>query len=510
MMRFSKAAGVLAGLSALIVATGADAQSLTRRYALMKLQEDATTAAAVVAQTEGKACEAQLPTLKAAYADRRFPRMDVEARQGILYTLILCAEGEDLALAAEAGRKLAADAKDPHEVMIVYSVQISEALQRGATAEAARLFLKLSELQPDAVAEWSPEMVSNFADYIEGEPDLSLKVVERIATLKWTDPASQRAALNEWALAYGWQLADRGRFEDAGKAVSKATDLYVTLIVAGDRRFSSVWDSWQRERRFDWTALAQANLDKARTDMAEQPGSLRPVNDYLGALRTLGRYDEAIQVGQAFAARIEDGETFEDARLKAPSVQIQLAQALFETGRYGEAEAVFVKAIGEDSSVDARIAWGGRLLDLGRPRDVLKVLEGVDANDITPYGQLWVDSQRACAQADIDKGAAEKTLALLEAGKGENPAALSQALLCMNRVDEAAKLMVSRLGEPRHRAGALDPYWITRRPPALPAWLTEFERRRQAMLNHPDVLKALDAAGRKVEAPLAGDYWGGF
>jgi hypothetical protein len=71
-------------------------------------------------------------------------------------------------------------------------------------------------------------------------------------------------------------------------------------------------------------------------------------------------------------------------------------------------------------------------------------------------------------------------------------------------------LSSQRLRDPRHRAGALDPYWITRGPEKVPAWLAEFERRRQKMLNDPAVLAALEVAGRKVEAPLAGDYWGGF
>ncbi len=215
--------------------------------------------------------------------------------------------------------------------------------------------------------------------------------------------------------------------------------------------------------------------------------------------------------------RLQDGEVFEDGDRRAGRLMIGLGQALFEAGRYGEAEAVFGEAIilGEpvdsgEVAVDARLAWAGRLLDLARPREALATLEPIGEKQVTPYGRLWVESQRACAQADLDPGAAAATIIGLEKERKENPAALSQALICTNRLDEAAALMIERLRDPRHRAGALDPYWITRGPEKVPAWQAEFERRRQTVLNNPDVLAALDVAGRKVEAPLAGDYWGGF
>jgi tetratricopeptide (TPR) repeat protein len=237
----------------------------------------------------------------------------------------------------------------------------------------------------------------------------------------------------------------------------------------------------------------------------------------IAALRALGRLDEAIQVGEAFRARIQDGEAFEDGQSQSDDVLIGLGQALFEAGRYPEAEAVFREAVSlgepEDSgevAVDARLALASRLLDLAKPRDALAALEPIGEKQVTPYGRLWVDSQRACAQAELDPKTAAATIVALEKGRKENPAALSQALICTNRLAEASALMIERLRDPRHRAGALDPYWVTRGPEKVPAWLAEFERRRQKMLNDPAVLAALEVAGRKVEAPLAGDYWGGF
>lgn len=511
-MRLSVVAGLVAGACLAAAATQADAQSFSRRFDLIRLQDRAVAAAGAVFQSSGKACSSQAPALRSVYDDPRFDRMTPEIRRTALYAIMVCAEGEDLPFAVQAARRLEPLAEEPAEIGAVHSVQISEAMQRGATVEAARIFLSLLEKQPQVVAGWEPEMIGPFADYIDEDPELSLKLAGRLASVEWTNEASRRAAANAWALSYGWQLADRGRLAEAGAAVARADDLYVMLIVAGDRRFARVWDRFAAEKRFDWTALAEARLARATAEVADRPASLRPADDMIGALRALGRLKEAIQVGEAFRARLQDGEAFDDPGQR-DDVLIGLAQALFEAGRYAESEAVFREAIGEDADdrqVDARLAFAGRLLDLSRPKEVLEVLSAIDDGDVTPYGRLWIQSQRACALVALDPAAYEAALDGLRKGKGENPAALSQALICGDRLPEARALMIERLNTPRHRAGALDPYWVTRGPADQPAWLAEFERRRQRVLNDPAVLAALAAVGRKVEAPLWGDYWGGF
>jgi tetratricopeptide (TPR) repeat protein len=293
--------------------------------------------------------------------------------------------------------------------------------------------------------------------------------------------------------------------------VAGADDPRVLMYVAADRRFEKTWTA---AGRFDWTALEEAALARARAEMDAAPESLAPVQDALSSLRALGRYDEAILIGQAYRARLQDGEAFDDREAQGDPVLIQLAAALADTGDIKEAEAVYIEAIGPDEaradSTDARMNWGGRLLDLARPRDVLKVLEGIDLDYVTPYGQAWIDAQKACAWSDIDPKTAEPLLESLRKRRDENPGALSEALLCANRLDEAAALLVWRLQSPEHRAGALDPFWTARPPPVITPWLAEFNRRRLAIQARPEVQAALAKVGRPVTTPLGGDYWGGF
>lgn len=510
-MRFRLVPVVLSALAATTIACPATAQSFSRQMDLLRLERSAAETVSALAESDFKACETRLPTLRMIMADPRFDRMRGEVRRPFLFSVILCSEIKDRPLGLAAARKLEPLATEPVEIGAVQTIQISDAIERNAMADATRRFLKLMDAQPQIVAGWAPHMIGAFTDYIDEDPELALSALRRITGFGWRDPDSLRAARNEWGLAYGWQLGDRGRTAEAAKAVAQADDPRVLMYVAGDRRFA---ETWGNAGRFDWTALEEAGLARARAAVVTAPATLKPVRDVLASLRALGRYDEAIQIGQAYRARLQDGETFEDGQAQGDWVLIQLGHSLLDTGETGEAETVFREAIGRDDepagSTDARMNWSGRLLDLGRPREALAILAGIDLDYVTPYGEAWVDAQKTCATHDLDPKAAEPMLESLRKRRDENPGALSEALICLNRLDEAAALLIWRLRSPEHRAGALDPFWSARPPPVVQPWLAVFERRRQTLLARADVQSALATVGRPVTTPLGGDYWGGF
>lgn len=510
-MRIRPVLVALSLLGGAVIAGPASSQSIGRQMDLLRLEQEAGDAVSALVDSDFKTCEAKLPALRTLMADPRFDRMRAEIRRPFLFSVIICSEIKDKPLGLAAAAKLEPIAVEPMEVGAVLTIQISDALERDAMAEATRRFLKMLDAQPDVVAGWRPGMISAFTDYLDDDPALALTALQRITGFAWKNPDTARAAKNEWGLAYGWQLGDAGRPADAAKAVAEADDTRVLMYVSGDRRFS---EAWTNAGRFDWIALEEASLARARAEIAAEPEKLSPVRDALRALRALGRYDEAIQTGQAYRARLQDGEEFSDRQEQGEWILILLAQSLLDTGDVREGEAVFNEAIGPEDggepATDARMNWAGRLLDLSRPRDVLKVLDGLDLDYVTDYGEAWIDSQRACALNDIDQKAAAAMLETLRARKEENPGALSQALLCMNRIDEAAALLIWRLQSPEHRSGGLDPFWVAKAPPAIPPWLATFEARRQALIARPDVRAALEKVGRPVTTPLAGDYWGGF
>lgn len=500
------------GLVVLAVATGAQAQSMARRMELLRLQDQASSITVRTFQDPERACPAELPGMLALLGDPRFDRMEVDVQRQFLFALLLCAEVKEPAIALDAANRLEALASEPSDLAAVYSMRISEALQRDDKAEAARRFLQLADRAPSVAATWEPEMLSSFSDGVRGDPELSLKILKTMVELPWTKPASQSAARNNWALSYARLLADRGRTAEAVQAVEKADELYVLLMIAGDRRFETLWPVWQASGRFDCTAVGEAQLARARAAAATSSDHLRPVIETLDLLRALGRHQEAALVGEAYQARLDDGERFVDADIQAELLAVSRGAALLALGRQAEAEAVVRGAVEASPAraIDATIALADILIHTGRGREAATVLDGLDRDYLTPYGRQWLNARRACALEDFDRAGAETLVAGLRKTRDDNPAALSMGLLCQNRIEEAGELLAWRLRSTDYRPGALDPFWITLPPPHLAPGQAEFERRRQAMLAAPQAREALAKVGREVKAPLSGGYWGGF
>src|SRR3990167_2603388 len=288
-MRFRSVLVALTALTAISSATPATAQSIGRQMDLLKLEQQAAETISALVDSDFKACETKLTDLRTIMNDPRFDRMRAEVRRPFLFSVILCAEIKDRPLGLAAARKLEPIAVEPMEIGAVQTIQISDALERDAMADATRRFLKLMDAQPEVVAGWRPGMINAFTDYLDDDPDLALTALQRITSFAWTDPESRA-----------------------------------------------------------------------------------PVRELMSSLRALARYDEAIQVGEAFRARLQDGEEFQDREEQGDWILILLGHSYLDTGKVKEAEAAFDEAIGAsddaEPSTDARINWAGRLLDLARPR----------------------------------------------------------------------------------------------------------------------------------------------
>ena len=134
-----------------MIAGPASSQSIGRQMDLLRLEQDAGEAVSALVDSDFKTCEAKLPALRALMADPRFDRMRAEIRRPFLFSVIICSEIKDKPLGLAAAAKLEPIAVEPMEVGAVLTIQISDALERDAMAEATRRFLKMLDAQPDVV-----------------------------------------------------------------------------------------------------------------------------------------------------------------------------------------------------------------------------------------------------------------------------------------------------------------------------------------------------------------------
>jgi len=162
--------------------------------------------------------------------------------------------------------------------------------------------------------------------------------------------------------------------------------------------------------------------------------------------------------------------------------------------------------------VGPSINFAAMLFETGHPAEGLthaRRLEAEGSQYTNDYGKMWIASAITCALARLDRGAeAGEQIERLRAHAEVNPAALTQAYLCLGRDDDAAALMIERLGrdDPTPAILALQDYERSRGP----AQTGDLYDRLVALRERPDVRAALERVGRVLSLPLARSYWGNF
>lgn len=223
-------------------------------------------------------------------------------------------------------------------------------------------------------------------------------------------------------------------------------------------------------RNADALALAQPQVrDPDAAALASEEG-MWVVNEAVYALLDLGRPAEA--------ARLMSGFT----RLPVAD-HIYLISSIINQG----------EVLNQAGSQEASLAHG-RLLE----RDFLQ--------HSSDYGDMWIRATIICAAASLGRGAeATPALEAIRAAPNVNAAALMRSYLCLNDLDSAERLIISRLesDDPEEAVMALQDYALDERPDPL-------VERLLAVRARPAVRAALDRVARLVELPLARTYWGGF
>ncbi|MDP1738325.1 MAG: hypothetical protein Q8L23_12915 [Caulobacter sp.] len=459
-------------------------------------------------------CGPTFNRLLAAGDNPLFDRLPIETRRLVLRVATGCSRRDPPPRAVALIRRLEPLAEAPDQVADANQILMEEAQKRKDMVEGARRLIRIIDADPDRVAGWWPPYLNQFinGEGVRDNPDIAIPLLQRLTAMTWRDSDSRSAATNYWAGRYGELLIDRGDVAGAQRVLAGMENTQLWMTVAQDRRYASLWAGFQSAGRFDWRKSVESELTANVARRAEKPKQLVLVYEALQLLRQLQRYDDAIALGQAWRARIKDGETFEDGEKYANWVLNELAYALYDTGRSVDGETVFLESIevGEAGtrSVSQRINWAERLNTMGRPLEALAVLETLSPAGASPYGEMWASAGRVCALSQTGGEGTATALNTMRPRWQDNPSALTQALVCAGLLDEAAALYVKRLQSPKHRADVLEAFRVVLPPPTLTPRQVELERRRLTVLNRPDVQAALAAVGRAIDLPLAGAYWG--
>lgn len=496
---------LLSSLAALAVAA-----ALAAPEPSTKLMSEVQTAIEAIAtgKDQRSACKQAGERLNRIVDDPGFAALPATHRRMALLMAIACAP-TDSARAVAAANTLAPIAEMPIEIQTANGVLLDDAGARQDAKPFIAAFDRMVALDPSLFAKTDPGAFYWAISKVEDDPALTETLLRGLRAIPWEDPIGRDAVDHNWALGLARISAEAGDETKAIALLDRATAPGVLMTVAQDRRFERIWPEMEAASRFDWIKVQTADLQHWRDLASGEPKRLLNVSSQIDALRALGRYDEALALGEDYARRLKAGEAFDDADEQRPWVLNAHAYTLYDLGRYDEADKMMVEAQGKGDGISQRINRAELLIDSGNAAQALKVLDAVKEKQGSPYGLMWRDAGLVCAKAQQGDLAGARTVAQTMTPRWkDNPAALTKSLVCAEQADEAAALYVRRLDDPTTRAEALEAFRTGRAPPKTPAFQAAFEARLTAIRKRPDVQAAVARWGRAITVPLAGTYWG--
>lgn len=306
-------------------------------------------------------------------------------------------------------------------------------------------------------------------------------------------------ASNLWYELAALQI-ERSDTSAAAAAMRRVTTPAELVKLRIDRRFDSLVDheSW----RFNVENAAEQRVGDLGALAQSKPRSLSIRTDFIDALLTAGRHEEALAQADVALASIAtadaDAPPFDDMDLEIWVINSR-ATALRRLGRTDETVAAITKAStmseGGSSNVSQVLNLGGLYCALARPRDALATVAKVGDN-LSGFGRMVLAAVQQCAALQTgDHAGAEKALAYLREHRKDSQIMLVDALVDAGLEDEAARTLIGLLASEGDRPDALEWAQGYRRPPAL-AGEASGRINRDAVLARKDVREAVAKVGR--------------
>ncbi|HUO11149.1 MAG TPA: hypothetical protein VMU37_00180, partial [Caulobacteraceae bacterium] len=405
-------------------------------------------------------CDAILPAARLMIAD---PDFDLDPEWVRVSVYSLAAQCAARTSQHEEALEDARRATDLGDDSVGWTVRIEEAAFLNRPDELAKSVRRLGQLDRRALDAIPDQifyrLINKAHDPASREQAASVLAALEVANYTPSAPFARPDGL--W-LTYAQIEADTGNREHADKLLRRVGDVYSLMGAALDGRFSG--EVAADPARFDVRAAQERQLTADQAAMTAHPELLEAVVMTISDLRALERYDEALALAQRTLDRLAAGPTpFTDLAGELSDLNEAKADVLLDLGRDSDAVAAERQAtrFGRhgQANVSQVINLAGFLTETGDPEAALadlKVFDGADAPNASPYGVAWVHSERACADQQLNRTAdAAAEMAYLSAHARDNPNAQLKALLCQNDLDDAAAEMKTLLQDPGQRVLAL-------------------------------------------------------
>ena len=382
-------------------------------------------------------------------------------------------------------------------------VELGVELRRYAAAAAA--LDTLFGLAPDRVQDRKGDVIEIArSQQLNGEWQQAERLLNRYAVLDAED-----ATIN---VARARTAAALGRTGEALDLVRRSASQHNLVLVRADRAFASLWDEPEFVAATDLTALFERDLEQAEDAARKEPDRLFRIAQRMSALWRLGRFDDAIQLGERTLA--SDLSGFVDRDYREAQVHEQLARSMAMRGNLPAAERAFRTGIerlaDKSETVVTLMMSAGQFLaaTADKYRDALDIADRANKLALLIYGTGIGDSVRALAYWGLgQKASLDRLLAQVEADMSRSQSIAIDLYLLLGRNDEAADLVARQLADPARvdtMLVGLQRYAGNR--PAAGMVEKVIETGWDALRAHRTVVAALGGVGRITDIPAANRF----
>lgn len=426
-------------------------------------------------------------------------------RYGFLDALDRCARAyarrEVVFRSADLKVRVAPGERWPQLVRLGYGAEFGHP---ESSLDAFEFFLKTDRMFLREMPIYSVWLLMLAADLVDDTGSRKLALLEELERLKYEAPYGNDDQLR---FAHARLLLARGRVDEARSRLEGVTALGAIALMRVDALFAPLRSEPAFADRLGFPAAVERDLARRRAALESRPDWMLHVDLYVSALKAARRYDEALAVVDAAIARDDaDHRAFSDGHWHRRLLDESRALLLMETGRREEAVEGLLKAANQleyrRPNVSQMTMLALYLVDLGRADQALRLLPAITGT--SRREQAWVEAIRSCAGAQLGREADRVgALDYLKRHERDDPAALSQALICSADMEAAAALMVRRLASQSTSGSALLALQIR---PALRS--NELPYRQQLLARfddvrrHADVRSALMTVGTIEQLPL--------
>lgn len=377
-------------------------------------------------------------------------------------------------------------------------LQATSALQE--VTEVARTLVVILDRFPEAKDELFDDFVLQMAGSPEVDRDAAFEL--RLALLRSGWGHDEDSWI--WVKLVD-DLIARERGAETGPVIDRVTAAPNRLQLFAMRRYDDVRPA---DATFDVGTAYAADLELYRTRAGAAGATIEDRTAYVSALRSRGRFDEALALSDSIlAAPLPDAEAEPEAESDLTWAMDSRAYVLMALGRHDEAvEQARTAALRTEygrPNVSQTINLGGILLRLGRHAEARDAVASINADQVSGYGLMQALKIRACAAHSLsDEATATALFTQLDTDWRDAPTATYAALACRGDEDGMARLLVEMLADPEHQE--IGVAYMHRYLAAAP--VSAFDQRLSGhhfrVIVRPEVVAARDLVARAYDVPL--------